>query len=85
MWQAAGRSAQDKLVQMLELASHLTHRQWRGQTSPSTGLPLPLTVPLSVQVKRKLFSRVLSQLEPNGTSVPRTPLPRRNTRQVLGT
>lgn len=53
MWQAAGCSAQDKLVQMLALASHLTHQQWREQTSPSAGLPPPLTVPLSVQVKRK--------------------------------
>ena len=38
MWQAAGCSAQDKLVQMLALASHLTHQQWREQTSPSAGL-----------------------------------------------
>ena len=53
MWQAAGCSAQDKLVQMLELASHLTHQQWRGQNLPPAGLPPPLTVPLSVQVKRK--------------------------------
>lgn len=52
-------AARDKLVQMLTLASHLTHRPW-GQTSPPAGPPSLLALALSGQVKRELFFRVLN-------------------------
>lgn len=76
--------AGDKLVQMLELASHLTHRGPQGQKlSLQRGCP-DLAPALRNQGESTLFFRVRSQPDPSVITAPRMQLPNTNTERSWG-